>query len=115
MATACGVAAVLYRDIGSGGRSWIAGAGVALLLGALVAPRALRPANRAWAALGRAMHAVTSPAVLAVILYGVITPIGLVVRWSGKDPLRLRWNSGESTYWIRRSSSEPRPSMRNQF
>jgi len=61
------------------------------------------------------MHAVVSPLVMVLLFYGVVTPFGMVMRASGKDPLRLQWDEGDS-YWINRSQSELSPeTMKNQF
>lgn len=43
-----------------------------------------------------------SHVMLAVIYYGVMTPIGLLVRLVRRDPLRLRFDRSADTYWIER-------------
>ena len=42
---------------------------------------------------------VVSRVVLAVLFYGVFTPIGLVFRLAGRDPLHRRRPAGRTTYW----------------
>jgi hypothetical protein len=48
-----------------------------------------------------------SQILLAVMFYGVITPIGLFWKIRGRDTLQLRSQSKQSTFWIKRG---PRPS-----
>jgi len=43
-----------------------------------------------------------SHAVIAVTYYGVVTPIGLLLRLSGRDPLKRRIDRGAQSYWIAR-------------
>jgi hypothetical protein len=83
---------------------------------ALLRPRALAPLNRAWLRIGRALHAVVSPAIMALIYYSTVTPIGLLLRLSGKDLLRLRFEPESPTYWIERLPPGPAPpTMPRQF
>ena len=97
-------------------RVWWAAAGAALLAAALVHPPLLVPLNRAWTALGWALHRVVSPLVMGAIFFGVVLPIGLAMRLAGKDLLRLRRDPDAPTYWIPRQPPGPTPeSMRQQF
>ncbi|HJS87719.1 MAG TPA: SxtJ family membrane protein [Acetobacteraceae bacterium] len=79
----------------------------------LVAPRLLAPCNRAWGWIGHRLHVMTNPIVMAVLFYGVITPIGLLMRAFGKDPLRRRFDPAAPSYWIARPPGES--GMRRQF
>ena len=46
----------------------------------------------------------------------VITPIGLLMRTFGKDPLRLAFDKDSHTYWIDRTPPGPPPeSLTDQF
>lgn len=86
------------------------------LIASLTAPSLLGPLNRLWTQLGVALHRFTSPVALWVLLYLVITPIGLVLRMSGKDVLRLRRDPLAGSYWILRDPPGPAAeTMRNQF
>ena len=83
---------------------------------ALAAPGVLGPLNRLWLGFGRLLNRLVSPVILALLFYLVITPIGLVMRLAGHDPLRIRWDTGAATYWIERRPPGPEPeTMRNQF
>jgi hypothetical protein len=98
---------------------WAAGllaTGACLVALAVAAPRLLGPLNRGWARLGLVLHALVTPAVMALLFYLTVTPVGLVMRLLGKDFARLRMDHGAATYWIERRPPGPPPdSMRQQF
>lgn len=88
------------------------------LLATLTAPRLLTPLNRAWMALGHLLGRIISPIVLGLMFYGLITPVALVQRLSGRDALRLRAfrDPKLSSHWIRRDPVGPPPeSFRRQY
>lgn len=94
---------------------WIGIAAIFAAL-ALCRPQSLTLANRAWLKLGLVMYRVVNPVVMAVLFFGAIMPIGLVMRLFGKDFLCLTRDVSLRTYWQKRS--DPRPpseSMRQQF
>ena len=76
---------------------------------ALIAPALLAPLNRLWMRLALLLHKIVSPVVLGIMFFLVITPMGLVMRLVGKDPLRLRWDAGVNSYWIDRIPPGPPP------
>ena len=94
-------------------RAWAIGVGILLLLLAWLAPSVLNIPKVGWLFLGFCLGKVVNPVVLGVLFFGVITPIGLVIRVLRMDLLRLRWEPRAETYWIRRRG--PASSMRDQF
>jgi hypothetical protein len=68
-----------------------------LLLGSVV-PRALVYPNKAWMALAEVLSYISTRIILAFVYFVVITPIGVVKRLSGWDPLNRRAAKSES-YW----------------
>jgi hypothetical protein len=72
--------------------------GAALVLLGLVFPKALVLPNKAWMALAEAMSFVMTRVILAVVFFGIVTPIGVVKRLFGWDPLYRRAAPGDS-YW----------------
>ncbi|MBM3518896.1 MAG: hypothetical protein FJX56_13755 [Alphaproteobacteria bacterium] len=95
---------------------WLLAIADVLLAAAVVRPAWLSPINRAWTALGLLLHRVVTPVVLGLIFFGSVTPIGLLMRLFGKDPLRLKLERGAASYWIARTPPGPEPqSMRQQF
>jgi glucan phosphoethanolaminetransferase (alkaline phosphatase superfamily) len=72
--------------------------GAVLVLFGLVFPRALVWPNKAWMALAEALSFVSTRIVLAVVFFGIVTPIGFVKRLFGWDPLSRRAPKSDS-YW----------------
>lgn len=92
--------------------------GVAGLLALItvVAPRLLAPLNAWWMRLGQLLNRIVSPVVLGVLYYGLVVPIGLLMRGLGRDELRLNWRTQEESYWLRRQESTLSPeSFHRQF
>lgn len=82
----------------------------------LATPALLTIPNRLWLRFGSLLHRLVSPVVLALMFYGVIAPMGLLMRALGKDVLCLRRGDLSDTYWIKREPPGPRPStMSRQF
>lgn len=72
-------------------------------------PRALEPLNWLWFKLGMLMGRVVSPLVMAVIFFGVVTPIGLARRLGGADSLGLKRDSTLDSWWQKREPPGPDP------
>ena len=72
--------------------------GVLLMLG-FVYPRALVWPNRIWMRFAEALSYVMTRVILGIVFFLVLTPIGLVRRMTGWDPLGRRRAPGES-YWV---------------
>lgn len=97
-------------------RAWALGVGAIFLATGLLRPQWLATPNRLWTKLGILMGMIVSPIALGILFYLVLTPIGLLVRWTGNDPLRLKRAPEQSSYWIEREPAGPAPdSMTNQF
>lgn len=86
--------------------------GAALILSGLMLPDALRPVYRAWMGLALVISKVTTPILLALMYFGIITPIGLVRRVFGYDTLE-RSRTGDSS-WVTRKAGQ-RSEMKHQF
>jgi len=65
----------------------------------LLAPAALRPIEKGWIKLGELMGMVVTPIVMGVMFFGIITPIGLLMRAIGKDLLDQKIDKGVTTHW----------------
>jgi Saxitoxin biosynthesis operon protein SxtJ len=97
-------------------RLWAIVVGVGFLLLALMFPGVLGPLNRLWSKLGVALHRVVSPIVIALLFFGAVTPMAVILRILGKDPLRLKRDPTATTYWIERVPPGPSPeSIKDQF
>jgi len=101
---------------GQGVRLWAAGIGVGFALIAVLRPALLAAPNRLWMRIGILLGKIVSPIALGVLFYAVFTPVGIVLRIMGKDPLRLTRDRAAESYWLRRDPPGPPPdSMNNQF
>ncbi len=101
---------------GSTIKHWAIVTASAFLLVAVVYPKLLAPLNHLWFKFGLLLHKIVNPVVLAIMFFLVITPIGLLMRALGKDPLRLRLDKAATSYWIDRTPPGPSPdTLGDQF
>ncbi len=85
----------------------LAASGLGAIIG-LYSPQAVRPVYVVWMLLTFPIGWVLSHLVLALVYYGVVTPIGLILRICGRDSLQLRQNPTATTYWNERNQpSDP--------
>lgn len=69
-------------------------------------PGLLRPLLRAWMMLAVLLGFVMTRVILFIVFALVVTPIGIIMRLLGKDPLNKRPDASMPTYWIRKEPSE---------
>jgi hypothetical protein len=111
-----GIAAVLAAGHGRSSASAWGAVAALFLLAALFAPALLGPFNRLWRALGLLLSKITTPLIMSLLFFAVVTPVGMLMRAAGKDPLRLRFDRGASSYWLARGADgERQTSMKRQF
>jgi hypothetical protein len=97
-------------------RWWALGMAAVFAALALLWAPALTPLNKAWTKIGILLYRTVSPVVMAILFYVTVTPIALLMRLLGKDPLRLRRDPKAGSYWIDRIPPGPAPeSMKNQY
>lgn len=78
------------------------------LVGACVPPL-LRWIYVAWMVIVFPIGWCIFQAMLAILFFGVITPLGLLMKFRGRDPLGLKPDPQAQSYWTKRSPS-PDPS-----
>jgi hypothetical protein len=95
-------------------RLWAMIATAVLVLPAVVYPMSLKLIYRGWMAVGEALGWINTRIILSIIFYGVFTPVAMVMRMRGKDPMRRGWDPNRESY---REIREPRPGthMQRQF
>ncbi|HEU4749107.1 MAG TPA: hypothetical protein VFS56_11440, partial [Gemmatimonadaceae bacterium] len=76
----------------------------------LLIPGRLGPVRRAWMRLGEGIGRITTPVILAIVYYAVVTPVALVRR----APALLRHSRGESG-WHQRPPLPPPARLERQF
>lgn len=69
---------------------------------AIAAPAVLRPLYVTLTAITLPIGFVLSHLMMALLFYGVFTPVGLVFRLIGRDPLHRRFDPGAASYWVER-------------
>jgi hypothetical protein len=72
--------------------------GVLLVLLGVTFPKSLVWPNRGWMLLAEGLSFVTTRIILGIVFFLVVTPIGVIKRLSGWDPLNRRAGSS-SSYW----------------
>jgi hypothetical protein len=90
-----GVACLVLAAFGCWASSayWPIWASAATVFGGLAVlwPDLLTPFHRLWFWFGLALHKVVNPVVMGVLFFGVITPVGVLMRLTGKRPLGLEF------------------------
>ncbi len=71
---------------------WFIGAATVAGIGLLL-PKLLYPVAVFWFSLGNVLSTIVSPLLLTIVFLLIITPIGVIRRWLGRDPLQLKTNS----------------------
>lgn len=64
-----------------------------------VVPEAVRPLYLAWMGVAFAVGWTISHALLAAVYFGMMVPLGLVLRVLGRDPLQRAFDRAALTYW----------------
>ena len=85
-----------------------------LIAPALVYPNSLFWPYKGWMAVGHVLGWINTRIILGVVFYAVVTPIGIVRRWLGKDPMGRRLSRELQSYRVVR---KPRPAshLRRQY
>jgi len=100
---------LLYRRLGwDAAAIGLMTASLAGTVAGLASPQLLRPLFVVWMLAAFPLGWVMSHLLLASVYYGVVTPIGLALRLSGRDPLGLKRQPDATTFWVVRP--EPRES-----
>jgi len=85
-----------------------------LWLMALVHPSGLRWAYRAWMRFGLLASRVTTPLLLGIVFFIMITPMAMVRRLMGKDALRMELDPNQDSYRVR-STRSPTKKLERPF
>ncbi len=93
----------------------LAAIGGLLILGGVVVPAHLGPLLSAWMGLAHLLSKITTPIFLAVLYYGVLTPVGILKRLLGRRGLTRPPPTADSTGWIARAPDARRTDLERQF
>ena len=93
--------------------SWLLILAIIFFLLGIVWPKIFFIPNKLWIGLGILLGKIVAPMVMGLIFFLIVTPIGIILRLSGKDVLNQKIVKSEKSYWIKRKKSLE--SMKNQF
>jgi hypothetical protein len=68
----------------------------------LIAPVLIRPVFVAWTVLAFPIGWTVSRLVLLLLFGAIVTPLALIFRLRGRDPLQIERRSDATTYWVRK-------------
>lgn len=112
-------ALLLFFAIGKYGISQSVGSiflnlGLTFVLFAVLFPSALYPLNMIWSLVSLLNAFLLSETVLFLLFYFGLTPLGFLMRRSGRDPMKRNWKKdSKESFWIKRE--EVPGSMSQQF
>jgi len=95
-------------------RLWALGLAVVLVVPALVLPRSLTYVYRIWMAAAEILGWINTRIILSIIFFGIATPMGIIMRRFGRDPMRRRYEPDATTYRVPKPS-RPATHMMRQF
>lgn len=85
---------------------WAATASLLLILPALIYPTGLLKVYKGWMAVGSVLSWINTRIILGAVFYLVVTPIGVMRRLYGKDPMGKKLTADVESYRVLR---KPRP------
>ena len=93
-------------------RFWSLIIAVIFLVLGILNSKVLNPLNKLWFKFGIFLGKIFSPLIMGIIFFLVVTPIGLIMRFIGKDILNLKFND-DISYWVEKKGLKSK--MKNQF
>ena len=94
-------------------RIWSIIVSIIFLILGLLNSKILTPFNKLWMRLGALLGIIVSPIVMGFVYFGIITPIGLIMKLFGKDVLNLKLDKNKKTYWTLKKKIPSK--MKDQF
>ena len=94
-------------------RIWSIIVSIIFLILGLLNSKILTPFNKLWMRLGALLGIIVSPIVMGIVYFGIITPIGLIMKLFGKDVLNLKLDKNKKTYWTLKKKIPSK--MKDQF
>ena len=80
----------------------------------IINAKILLPLNKLWMKFGILLGTIVSPIIIGIIYFGIFTPIAIIIRFAGRDELRLRLKK-QKTHWINREILNKIDLFKNQF
>jgi len=90
----------LYR--GGHAWPWFSGGAAFFLLSGLLARPVLRPIYVGWMKFAFFLGWINTRLILGIFFYLVLTPVGVIMRLTGWDPLARKIDRTVPSYWVQR-------------
>ena len=94
-------------------RLWSLALSIIFFILGILNSKLLTPLNKLWFKFGIFLGVIVSPIVMGIVFFLVVTPIGVFMRFLGKDLLKTSKVKNVSTYWIKRHKQHS--TMKKQF
>ncbi len=78
--------------------------GVTLCILGIAIPFILKPIYWVWMIFATILGWIMTRVILSLLFYIIFTPIGLTLRFFGKQFLELRWDKSKGSYWNYRTN-----------
>ena len=87
-----------------------------LLIITMAWPKAFKPLAGLWFGLSHLLSSVVSRVLLTVVFFLIVTPIGVIRRWTGADALQLKkWKQGQDSVFVVREGPVQGKDMANPY
>ena len=78
--------------------------GITFCILGIAIPIILKPIYWVWMIFATILGWIMTRVILSLLFYIIITPIGLILRFFGKQFLELRWDKSKESYWNYRTN-----------
>jgi hypothetical protein len=95
-------------------RPWALTIAAILMPLGLLLPTFLAPLHKGWMAVGHVLGWVNTRIILGIVYYGLLVPMGLLMKMLGRDPMRRAFVPEMETYRVVRERRDP-SHMKNMF
>ncbi len=96
----------------------LGGLGAVLVLGGLLLPTRLGPVQRGWMGLAHAISRITTPIIMSIMYFLIITPIGILRRLFGGSALVRKPNDPAlmpGGFWVVREAGRRKSDLTRQY
>ena len=80
--------------------------GVTFCILGIAIPFILKPIYWVWMIFATILGWIMTRVILSLLFYIIFTPIGLILRFFGKQFLELRWDKSKESYWNSRTNEQ---------
>ena len=89
---------------------------IVLLIITMAWPNAFKPLAGLWFGLSQLLGNVVSKVILSILFFLVVTPVGLIRRWSGADAMQLKkWKKGTDSVFVVREGAVGEKDLVNPY